>query len=95
MSDSGTDQEAYDGTEELSDLHFIVVRSNNLGTMDTPNQTLPSFTTLKFPVEGMTCASCVLRVEKALTKIEGVTSASVNLATEQATIEFDPSKASV
>lgn len=37
-------------------------------------------------VEGMTCASCVGRVERALTKIEGVQQANVNLATEQATI---------
>ena len=38
-------------------------------------------------VEGMTCASCVARVEKALLKVPGVSSASVNLATEKATIQ--------
>ena len=37
-------------------------------------------------VEGMTCASCVSRVEKALAGVPGVVSASVNLATERATI---------
>ena len=37
-------------------------------------------------IEGMTCASCVGRVEKALAKIDGVDSVSVNLATEQALI---------
>jgi len=37
-------------------------------------------------VEGMTCASCVGRVERALLKIPGVSSASVNLATERATV---------
>jgi Cu+-exporting ATPase len=37
-------------------------------------------------VEGMTCASCSGRVEKALSKVPGVLSASVNLATEQATV---------
>ena len=38
-------------------------------------------------VEGMTCASCVSRVEKALLKVPGVVSASVNLATEKATVQ--------
>ncbi|MEB3753931.1 heavy metal translocating P-type ATPase [Acinetobacter sp. MD2(2019)] len=38
-------------------------------------------------IKGMTCASCVGRVEKALAKVEGVTQVSVNLATEQAHIE--------
>ena len=38
-------------------------------------------------VQGMTCASCVARVEKALLKVPGVTTASVNLATEKATVQ--------
>ncbi|BAG47064.1 Cu2+-exporting ATPase [Burkholderia multivorans ATCC 17616] len=38
-------------------------------------------------IDGMTCASCVSRVEKALAKVPGVTHASVNLATERATVE--------
>ncbi|MDA0271446.1 MAG: Cu(2+)-exporting ATPase [Chloroflexi bacterium] len=42
---------------------------------------------LRFGVRGMTCASCVRRVEKALGTIEGVSGAAVNLATEQATID--------
>ncbi|HET9577966.1 MAG TPA: heavy metal-associated domain-containing protein, partial [Usitatibacter sp.] len=37
-------------------------------------------------VEGMTCASCVARVEKALRRVPGVTDASVNLATETASV---------
>ncbi len=42
--------------------------------------------TLTLAVEGMTCASCVGRVERALARTEGVLSAEVNLATEQATV---------
>jgi P-type Cu+ transporter len=45
---------------------------------------------LTLPVTGMTCASCSLRVEKALRKLPGVSEASVNLASEQASIHFDP-----
>ncbi|WP_341893486.1 heavy metal translocating P-type ATPase, partial [Variovorax sp. YR752] len=41
-------------------------------------------TTLSLPIEGMTCASCVGRVERALAKVPGVAQASVNLATESA-----------
>ena len=43
----------------------------------------------------MTCASCVLRVEKALKKVAGVQSAAVNLATEKATVQFDPETTSL
>ncbi len=42
------------------------------------------------PIEGMTCASCVRRVEKGLAKVPGVTAANVNLATERATVAYDP-----
>ncbi|MGA7106040.1 MAG: heavy metal translocating P-type ATPase [Candidatus Deferrimicrobiaceae bacterium] len=45
-----------------------------------------------FPVEGMTCASCVARVEKALSRVEGVARASVNLAANTATVMADPDK---
>ncbi|WP_261399208.1 heavy metal translocating P-type ATPase [Leisingera daeponensis] len=43
--------------------------------------------TIELAVEGMTCASCVGRVERALQSVHGVTSATVNLASEQATVE--------
>lgn len=45
--------------------------------------------TASIAVEGMTCASCVARVEKAIRAVPGVMSASVNLATERADIHFD------
>jgi P-type Cu+ transporter len=44
---------------------------------------------LDLPIEGMTCASCAVRVEKRLNKLEGV-EASVNFATETASVDFDP-----
>ena len=42
------------------------------------------------PIEGMTCASCVRRVEKSLAAVPGVADANVNFATEQAVVRFDP-----
>ncbi|MFN3750708.1 MAG: heavy metal translocating P-type ATPase [Thiobacillus sp.] len=44
--------------------------------------------TLKLDISGMTCASCSARVEKALARVPGVFEASVNLATEQATVKL-------
>lgn len=49
---------------------------------------------LSFPVEGMTCAACVGRVERGLQKAEGVLSASVNLATERASVTYLPAATS-
>ena len=43
-----------------------------------------------FPIEGMTCASCANRVQRALNKVEGVADATVNLASEQATVRYAP-----
>ena len=42
------------------------------------------------PIEGMTCASCVNRIERFLKKTPGVEEASVNLATERATVRLNP-----
>ncbi|SAL19443.1 heavy metal translocating P-type ATPase [Caballeronia sordidicola] len=47
--------------------------------------------TAEFAIGGMTCASCVRRVEKALAKVPGVEQVSVNLATEKATVRAEPS----
>ncbi len=46
--------------------------------------------TIELPITGMTCASCVARNERALRRVAGVSEASVNFATEKATIAFDP-----
>ena len=47
-------------------------------------------TSCTLDIGGMTCASCVGRVEKALRRVTGVVTAEVNLATETATVRFDP-----
>ncbi len=46
-------------------------------------------------VKGMECASCVAKVEGAVKKVEGVSSVSVNLATEKAAVEYDSRKTSL
>ena len=46
----------------------------------------------EFTITGMTCASCAIRIEKGLNKIEGVSLANVNFALEKATIEFNPTQ---
>lgn len=46
-------------------------------------------TNISFKIGGMTCAACSARVEKLLNRAEGVISASVNLASEKASVEFD------
>src|SRR6266436_7547344 len=46
-------------------------------------------------LEGMTCASCAMRIEKGLKKVPGVKDASVNLATEKATVTYDPAQTDI
>ena len=69
-----------------------MMSSLNMRAMNT-TATLPgrldvNEASLSLEVEGMTCASCVARVEKALKKTPGVVGAEVNLATEKAEVRF-------
>ncbi|HXI45127.1 MAG TPA: heavy metal translocating P-type ATPase, partial [Candidatus Acidoferrales bacterium] len=50
---------------------------------------------VSFPIEGMTCASCVNRITRFLAKVEGVAEANVNLASESATVRYDPAALTV
>ena len=47
---------------------------------------------VSFPVEGMTCAACVNRITRFLQNVDGVEDANVNLASESATVRFDPGR---
>ena len=64
-------------------------------TSPTPTPSTPPIRIVSFPVEGMTCASCVNRITRFLDGVEGVTEANVNLASETATVRFDPERVSV
>jgi len=50
---------------------------------------------IQLDIQGMTCASCVAHVEKGIQKGSGIDKVSVNLATDKATVAFDPSKTDV
>jgi len=63
----------------------------NTATLSPPAPASPGATLEhRLRIEGMTCASCVARVEKALSRVPGVQSASVNLATETAAVTAAP-----
>jgi Cu+-exporting ATPase len=62
--------------------------------VSTPDERVaPPAATVELPVEGMTCASCVARIERFLERTPGVEGAAVNLATEVATIRYLPEQA--
>jgi len=71
-------------------IEYDPARVDQAKLRDTVSQLGYGIATRKsiFPVGGMTCASCVARVEKALSGIPGVVSATVNLASEKATVEY-------
>ena len=53
----------------------------------------PIVEVVEFPIRGMTCASCVARVERVLNKLHGVIEARVNLASESARVRYSPASA--
>ncbi len=57
--------------------------------MNQPAESRPAIAEYTLKIDGMTCASCVSRVEKALARVPGVQSAAVNLATEKAAVKID------
>ncbi|WP_431099215.1 heavy metal translocating P-type ATPase [Polaromonas aquatica] len=59
---------------------------NTTSTLKTSIAT-PALTEWQFPVQGMSCASCVARVERSLANVPGVEDVSVNFATEQASVK--------
>jgi Cu+-exporting ATPase len=76
----------YDASRTNSDSIASAVVGAGYGVVQQP-----AAKTAVIPVRGMTCASCSAAVERALRKLTGVQSASVNLATEKATVTYDPS----
>ena len=73
-------------TNAIVDRAKLVAAVENVG-YSVPTKSTPAVGRIELAVEGMTCASCVGRVERALKAVPGVTQAVVNLATERATIQ--------
>ena len=61
--------------------------------MSTAAANIASTVPVEFAIGGMSCASCVLRVEKAIKAVPGVSAAAVNLATERASVQLSGGKA--
>ncbi|MCO7138194.1 heavy metal translocating P-type ATPase [[Clostridium] leptum] len=80
----------YDPDQVTVEQLFEAVREEGYGAA-APNRS----TKVTLKVGGMTCASCSAAVERVLNKIDGVSEATVNLAAEKATIQYDPSKVSL
>jgi Cu+-exporting ATPase len=70
----------------LTDIKAAVSKIGYEAVQKTDNNSIT------IPIGGMTCAACAQRVEKAIKKLDGVTSVLVNYATEKATVVYDPQK---
>jgi len=91
----GVKQADVNFASEKASLEYDPAKVNLAKIKDTVSQLGYGVATKKsiFPVIGMTCASCVARVEEALSSVPGVISVSVNLASEKATVEYLEGKA--
>ncbi|WP_080402321.1 heavy metal translocating P-type ATPase [Burkholderia ubonensis] len=72
--------------EAVSDAGYRATLRESADTSERHADAAAATAPIELEIEGMTCASCVARVEKALAGVPGVTRASVNLATERATV---------
>jgi Cu+-exporting ATPase len=79
----------FTGEQTLTSIKEAVVRIG-YEVLDKPKGV-----SISIPIGGMTCAACSARVEKAIRKLEGIESATVNLATEKATVVYNPHKVRV
>lgn len=77
-----TEQASVDYDKNSSDLNDITKRIEKLGFG-------VQYDEVEFDISGMTCAACSNRIEKVLNKTSGVSNATVNLATENAVIEYN------
>ncbi|ETT40455.1 MULTISPECIES: heavy metal translocating P-type ATPase [Paenibacillus] len=77
---------SYDPTKVDTDILEETIKKLGYGTAKEVAQ---------FKLEGMTCAACANRIEKSLSKLPGVTNATVNFAMETARVEYSPGEVSI
>ena len=65
---------------------------NATQTQSPPRKESGQVTRIALPIAGMTCANCAMRIERGLRREAGVAEAAVNLASERATVAFDPAQ---
>ena len=82
----------YDDTEVNAEKFDEVIKK--LG-YEIIKEKAPSESKIDLKLKGMTCAACTAKIEKKLNKLEGVQKATVNFATEKATVEYDSSMVKV
>jgi len=78
-----------------TDVDVLVKAIESAGYSAQPQTIEVPLSETALSIEGMTCASCVRRVERSIAKVEGVKSVAVNLATEQAAVEGSASPAAL
>ena len=71
-----------------TDLPHLIEKVKDLGYGAKTEKAL-------LPIQGMSCASCVSKVEKALRSVRGVVHVSVNFATERASVEYHPEEVTI
>jgi copper chaperone CopZ len=64
-------------------------------TLTRGREHLPSDDSCVLDIGGMTCVACVNRIERTLSRLDGVSVATVNLAAETATVDYDPEQVSI
>ena len=82
---------------ERATIHFDPSKISQQAIMDSIVKTgyEPRLEEVSLDIGGMTCANCSARIEKKLNKLDGIMDATVNLATEKATIKFNPSSVNI
>ena len=81
---------SFDSSELDSDAIVAAIEVAGYGATPLAEEESPPAGEVTLAVAGMTCTACAAIIEKTLGRLDGVSSASVNLAAETATIEFDP-----